>query len=587
MRGYRFALAIVLMLPVFVVAAEPSDVLRYVPKQADAALIVDRPRQLADALIRFEPLRQLAAFEAIKEQLDSTNSKRFINLIAYYEKALGKSWPELLDTLAGGGACLAVHFAGDQSPALFVMKSTDEALLHKALDLVITVAKQELERTESTVKFHSVEYRGYTGYQLGKDAFAAVCGPVLFFSNKSEAVKLGIDLYINGAQESLAGTGHTDAARKLLPAKPVAWIFGNTTRLHEMPDAQQAYRYPKGDIGQLALFQGITDVLGKSPFVAIGTYPTDDGFRTAIRMPAGRDATPDGLALHLPPAGQPASLPLLEPNGVLFSMSFFLDLGKVWSDREKLLAESTRKEIEGADQRLGRFLGGRKLADVLTSVGTHHRLVVVHQAKAGYTKQPDQLQPAIAFISDFKNPDYASAMNAILRTTAIVAGTQAKLKYKEENIGDVKLVTYRFVEDAALANDTTNARFNASPCFAKVGNQFFVASTVELGRELIDLLQKPEAAASSKTTLMRAYAAGGATLLKAIEEQLLTQTILDRATTVDEAKKEAARFVDWVRNLGNLQFEIEYGPSEFQFDIRMKNSFSHTPPKRARSGDGQ
>ena len=112
--------------------------------------------------------------------------------------------------------------------------------------------------------------------------------------------------------------------------------------------------------------------------------------------------------------------------------------------------------------------------------------------------------------------------------------------------------------------------FNISPCFAKVGNQFFVASTVELGRELVDMLQKPDGAASPKTTQMRAYAAGAATLLKAFEDQLLTQAILDRATTVEEARKEAARLVEWIRNLGRLQMELEYGPSEFQFDIRLK-----------------
>ncbi len=571
MYVYRKSLLLALAWPLFATAAEPSDVLRYVPKQADAALIVDRPRQLADAIKRFEPFRQLTTFSAAKEQIESTNTKQFINLIGYYEKALGKSWPELLDTLAGGGACVAIRFDGDKSLVLFVAKSTDEALLQKAVKLVIEVAKEELERTESAVKFGSVEYRGYTGYQLGKDAFAAVCGPVLFFSNKAEAVKAGIDLYINGAHESLAGTGHTDAARKLLPASPSFWIFGNTTRLHEMPDAKDAYKYPKGDIGQLALFQGITDVLGKSPYVAIGTYPIDNnGFRTAIRMPAGRDATPAGLALHLPPDGQAASLPLLEPNGVFFSMSFFLDLGKVWSDREKLLVESTRKEIEGADKRLGSFLGGRKLADVLTSVGTHHRFVAVHQAKAGYAKQPEQVQPAIAFVSDLRSNDYSTAMNAILRATAFAVGSQAKLKYKEETIGDVKLVTYRFPEDGTLANDTTNARFNISPCFARVGNQFFVASTVELGREMVGLLQKPEADASPKTTQMRAYAAGAATLIKAFEEQMMTQIILDRAMSVEGAKKEAAQFVEWVRGLGTLQMGIEYGDRDFQFDIRLK-----------------
>lgn len=566
----RLALLLGALWPLAALSAEPSDVLRYVPRQADAALIVEQPRQLANALIRFEPLRQLASFAAVQEQLEATSSKRFLSLIGYFEKSLGKPWQELLDVLAGGGACLAIRFEGDDSPALLVLKSTDEAMLHKALDLAKDVARQELDRTEATARFRSVEYRGYTGHQLGPNAFVAACGPVLFLSNRAEAVKAGIDLYINGAHESLAGRGHAAAARKMLPAQPAAWIFGNTARLHEMPDAQQAYRYPKGDVGQLAVFQGLTDVLGKSPFIAIGTYLSDTGMQTAVRMPAGRDATPDGLALHLPAEGQQATLPLLEPQGVLFSMSFFLDLGKLWSERERLLVESTRKEIEGADQRLGRFLGGRKLAELLTSIGTHHRLVVVHQAKAGYSQQPDQIQPAVAFISDLRSPDYAAGMNAVLRSAALVVGAQAKLKYKEEAIGDVKLVTYRFPENGELPGDAGNARFNLSPCFAKVGNQFFMASTVELGRELVSMLQQPEQPTGQSTTQMRVYAAGGATLLSALEDQLLTQTILDRASTVDDAKREAARFVEWIRSLGLLQIEVDYGRTEFHIDIRMK-----------------
>lgn len=566
----RLALLLGALWPLAALSAEPSDVLRYVPRQADAALIVEQPRQLANALIRFEPLRQLASFAAVQEQFEATSSKRFLSLIGYFEKSLGKPWQELLDVLAGGGACLAIRFEGDDSPALLVLKCTDEAMLHKAMDLAMDVARQELDRTEATARLRSVEYRGYTGHQLGPNAFVAACGPILFLSNRAEAVKAGIDLYINGAHESLAGRGHAAAARKMLPAQPAAWIFGNTTRLHEMPDAQQAYRYPKGDVGQLAVFQGLTDVLGKSPFIAIGTYLSDTGMQTAVRMPAGRDATPDGLALHLPAEGQQATLPLLEPQGVLFSMSFFLDLGKLWSERERLLVESTRKEIEGADQRLGRFLGGRKLAELLTSIGTHHRLVVVHQAKAGYSQQPDQIQPAVAFISDLRSPDYAAGMNAVLRSAALVVGAQAKLKYKEEAIGDVKLVTYRFPENGELPGDAGNARFNLSPCFAKVGNQFFMASTVELGRELVSMLQQPEQPTGQSTTQMRVYAAGGATLLSALEDQLLTQTILDRASTVDDAKREAARFVEWIRSLGLLQIEVDYGRTEFHIDIRMK-----------------
>ena len=42
-------------------------------------------------------------------------------------------------------------------------------------------------------------------------------------------------------------------------------------------------------------------------------------------------------------------------------------------------------------------------------------------------------------------------------------------------------------------------------------------------------------------TKSRLSAAGGAALLKAFESQLLTQTALDRAATVDEVRQEVAR----------------------------------------------
>ena len=136
-----------------------------------------------------------------------------------------------------------------------------------------------------------------------------------------------------------------------------------------MSEAQEAYRYPRDDPGALAFFQGITDVTGKSPFVVFGHYATADGMRTSIRMQGGRDATPDGLALHLPPANKPGSLPLLEPKDTVLSMSYYLDLGKLWTERERLMDEDARKQIEEGEKKLGRFLGGRKLSEMLTRAG--------------------------------------------------------------------------------------------------------------------------------------------------------------------------------------------------------------------------
>src|SRR5205085_10587627 len=110
--------------------------------------------------------------------------------------------------------------------------------------------------------------------------------------------------------------------------------------------------------------------VAESPFLAAGTYrgPAGTWFST-VRMPHGRDATPEGLALHLAPPDRPGCLPPLEPKDVLYSLSFYLDLGKLWTEREKLLTEQPRKQFDKAEKDLGRFLAGRKLSDLLTQSG--------------------------------------------------------------------------------------------------------------------------------------------------------------------------------------------------------------------------
>src|SRR5207247_1373713 len=146
------------------------------------------------------------------------------------------------------------------------------------------------------------------------------------------------------------------------------------------------------------------DVLGRTPYVAAGLCREKDGFLLTFRMPRGRKGMGSDRALHLPPAGQSGSLPLLEPRGVLYSESSYLDQGRIWRDRAKLFP--------------------------------------------------------------------------------------VKLKLVEEKHAGCVIVGYRFLEDAPLKQDVNDIRFNFSPCFARAGNQFVFCSTLELCRELVDILQK-------------------------------------------------------------------------------------------------
>src|SRR5262249_58515479 len=126
-----------------------------------------------------------------------------------------------------------------------------------------------------------------------------------------------------------------------------------------------------------------------------------------------------------------------------------------------------------------------------------------------------------AIVASMRDPEFGKNMESVLRAAALL-GTfaAADLKMSEEKHGDYTLVGYRFPEDkkAAFGVDYESIQFNFSPCFAAVGKQFIISSTIELGRELIDIVSKEDVSkASPATTRMRLYSTGGADILRANE----------------------------------------------------------------------
>jgi hypothetical protein len=562
-----------------IVAIAPAhaadDPLRLVPRQADFVVRIDSPRKLVDAVLSTEPVRELGQFAVVKEALQTTNARRAARLIAYYEKELGAPWPELLDRLAGGGALLAGKFdRNNQAPVLFVVQGTDPELWKRAFEVLLRVIEQEQVRQDSKDHPRRDSHRGLEVVHVGNDLHMARAGAALLLSNKPEAVHMGLDLYINGRHDSLAEQpGPADAA-KMVPPNPLLSLWVNLKPAQESPEGKEFFKRPKSDPAQLLFAGGLLDVIGRSPFLTMGTYRQPNGnWNATFRMPSGRDATPEGQGLHIAAAGQPGVLPPLAPPDAFYSTSFYLDLGRFWTGRESLLTDGPRKQLDQAEKSLGRFLAGRKLGELLTQVGPYHRFVAAAQPKSGYPQHPNQIIPAFAYTVSMRDPGFGKAMDGLLRGVALFVGAQAKLKLVEETIDGATLVGYRFPEDGTLSGDVNKTRFNFSPCFASVGDQFFAASTIELGRELIRTLKQPanNTPGSDTAGMTKLSATGGVALLKAFQDQVLTQGALDRALTVDQVRDEVVKFVDWVGTLGEIDTATEYRSHEFRFDVKWIN----------------
>jgi hypothetical protein len=564
------------LVPASARAEVPADPLKVVPAEAELLLRVEKPRALVETVLNYGPFQGLLKLDASREFLDGTGPRRFFQFLAYYERALGAPWPELLDRLAGGGALLAAKY-GDKAPALLVVTARDEALLKKFADTVTGLLEQELARQEAKAALERTSHRDVAGIRIGGEFAAAVLGPHLLVSNKPEVIRLAIDTALDG-RASVAGRQDVAAAKALVGAEANGWAWFDLAPAHKAPNAKNTLSVPRGDPIQTILFGGWLDVIGRAPFLAAGLTARPGGFGLSFRMPAGRDGMGPDAALHTPPAGQPGSKPLLAPAGTLYTSSFYFDPAAYWNERAKLLSDSQRKELENADKRVPPFLKAVSISTLLQQAGAYHRVVVVHQGELGYTLDPKERPvptrvPAFAFVTTMRDPQFGKTVDAALRAVALFAGAQAKLKYAEEMTDGVKLVGWKFPEDGTLPNDVNNLRYNFSPCFAVVGDQFFAASTQALGRELVKHLKaeaKTEAKGAPATTRMEFRASGGAAVLASAPDQLLTQTILDRAASPSEARTQVEQFLAWLRTAGVLRVAADYRDTQFRFDIDVK-----------------
>src|SRR5262249_26116955 len=167
-----------------------------------------------------------------------------------------------------------------------------------------------------------------------------------------------------------------------------------------------------------------------------------------------------------------------------------------------------------------------------------------------------------------RDPAFAKSLGTVLRGAALVAGFQYGLKMAEEKHGTHTLTTYYFPENGKFDGDDNNIRFNFSPCFTHIGSQFVISSTLELGKDLVDCLEKEtKEGASEATQRTHIYGTGLAANLRTSEDLLISQAILSQALPAADAKKQYEQLIRLAERLGQVNIESRYGPNEYHLDV--------------------
>ena len=549
-------------------AADTPDPLRYVPDSAQVVVKVENPRQLAEALTGLraaQDARQLAQVQAV---LDSTAARRVFQMIGYLERELGAKWPELLDQLASGGVAVGARF-GPDAPAILVIQGTDEEQMARGFELVVRVIGEELVRNGAPALPTPKRFDDVDVIHFGDGLHIARSGAVILVSNKVEALQKAIKTGKKG-NGSVTAKKSLSAARKLLQKDPLVWLWIDFASVKQSQATQDFFAATRKDFLQTLVVGGTIDCLRRSDFVAAGLYRDARGLRLAVRLPAGRSEFPPEFAFHAPPEkAKPGSLPLLEPPGVLYSQSFYLDIGFYWKNRDKLIPDEMRKGLEEGEKNVSRFLPGSvKLGELLEMWGPHHRLVVVNHDKLPYKTEPGQRLPGFGYVATMRDPKFGTSLESVLRSAGLIASLQFGLKQSEVEHDGVTLVAYRFPENKPVDADPDGLRFNFEPCFAVVGDQFVAASTVEVGKKMVAEVRRTAKLRPSPAVWRgKGFAAGAATTLTAIPDPLVTDAILSGGVGIEDARKQVAAVGAWLRTLGTARIEIDVRAKEYRLDV--------------------
>jgi len=555
--------------------AAPPDPLRWIPSEATLVIKIEKPREFIEGVVKRDAYQSLRKFPQVRELLESTQVRRFLQIVSYMETELGAPWPELIDKLAGGGIALGAVIGAEPAPTVIVVQGTDEAATTKAYELFLAGIRDESNRDGTKQELVKATYREVPTVQAGKEVFLARIGAAIVFGNNQAGFHAALELATKAGANSVLTKSTLPAARKIAGKDPVAWAWLDFAKVKATPQGKDFFEATRKDVLQTVVVGSSIDAARRSDFLAFVLDQSPDGYALRLRMPAKRAELDKAMSVHAPMNGEPGSRPLLQPKGTIYSQSFYLDLGYLWKERKTMFNPENLKDIEKGIADIDKVLPGTTFGNLLEMSGPYHRIVSVQTGEKLYAIEPGQRIPPTAYVGSMRDKEYGRTMDGVLRAAALLGSFQTGWKMSETMHDGVKIVTYRFPENAEPKyDDPTKLRFNAAPSFAIVGDHLIVGSTPGIVKLLIPVLKK-ESKADGSSVVWRAtgYAAGGAELLLANPEPTITQTILTQGIGLAEAKKQVEDFAAWLRTAGQLNLSIDHAKD--WYELKLDWTFAH------------
>ncbi len=465
------------------------------PKDAAFVIEVRRPMRWAEHPLFARSWKTISQSPLFKARLETPEFQRVRTALDFVEQVSGLNWREALEQLTAGGIWIAATPQPHDQTTLIIKASAPE-LWQRMESAILKLIKDQGKPSPPTET-----YQGVKIHRIDK-SFLAIVGPRLIAASQDANLKRILDQLQKHADQTPASQS---AAASALDAKPSVTLEMDLEILRKAPDFQKLLKRPADDAGPVALLGGWLDLLG-----------TADRLTMNLEEPAGSSELHLQVATH---STEPMHVldgffaqnpnhdlaPPLEPDGTIYSASWYRDYSALWNQRSDLLTESALKKIEKGDADVKRqfstFGVSFTPSRFFQQLGTDFRVLIARSGPSEYRIEPkDRLPVAAVCVSLRDESAFLEQAEPLSRAVGLLTTFgKARMLTKTSEHAQARLKGFWFRDDEKSAHLGNRIRFNFNPTWSVTRGHFILGSTKRIVSQVIDELDRQAAESRSHT----------------------------------------------------------------------------------------
>ena len=565
----------------------PADVPLYLSIKEPARLFLEEFRNPVF-------LAALKNIPTIGPQLDNPQIDQVKAVLGALSATEDMSWREMIADILAGPAEIAV--AGPNK-LVAVVKPKDVDRLSRLHAKLLEFMEQDAVQKGAPSPVKRFEHSGVACFSLAPNAFHTIVDGHFLLTSSEKTLKNGIDS-LQGkktAEKSIGTDPEFIAARDAAKAgSREAWAFVRLKALREMDPKNYAGPEEYNPLMAL-LFGGWVEAWKKADWAGLSLAWKDARPSLEATLPVSEETAKGSIrTAFTPPAGSSALKPIVVP-GQLGTLSLWRDLGKVWNIRDEVVAGPAQQGLNGLDNGIGQFFGGRDFeTGVLGALKPDWRLVVAEQNPASFNPRPDLVLPSFALCVGYDTKDedfrqrwviafqsFVGVLNVVGAQQKAPAMVQNQEQFKGATIYSAAFLPPAKVTEVKAEGDKAEGegvhiRHNFRPSLAIAGDKLVIASTVEMARDVVTSLSSaPAADTPPDAAFMELDGQRIAKLVNANRERLVMQNMVEKGHGRQAAETEIGALEALIKGLNHATATA--ADTSDRFTLRL--SFDLNPAK--------